>query len=419
MAGELTALRRDLHAHPEVGLHLPRTQGVLLDALGDLDLDLRPGLGCTSLTGVLRGGSPALAGLPDRERPVVLLRADMDALPVHELVDVPFRSRTDGAMHACGHDLHVAGLVGAARLLAERSAELPGDVVLMLQPGEEGWDGAGLMIAEGVLEAAGRRPDAAWAVHVFSSLAPLGAVASRPGPLMASSSTLEVLVRGAGGHGSAPERAADPVPALCEMVLGLQARVTRTTSPFEPAVLTVGRLAAGTAANVIPDTASFAATVRCFDDAVLERLGAEVLRYCRGVAAAHGLGADAVFTRLYPVTVNDAAAVDVAEEAVATALAPRRLVRMPRPVAGAEDFSRVLAAVPGAMLFVGAAPDDGAGDGTGGGAGGATAGALPLADNHSPRAVFDDAVVPDVAALLADLAERTLRGVASRGVAVP
>ena len=395
MGPELVALRRELHAHPEVGLVLPRTQSRLIDALTGLGLDLSTGAGCTSVTGVLRGGAPSLAGVPDRARPAVLLRADMDALPVHELVDVPFRSRVDGVMHACGHDLHMAGLVGAARLLAERAETLPGDVVLMLQPGEEGYDGASVMIAEGVLDAAGRRPDAAWAAHVFSSMAPRGVVASRAGALMASSNTLHVEVRGAGGHGSAPERAADPVPAVCEMVLGLQARVTRSVSPFDPAVLTVTQLSAGTASNIIGDTASFSGTLRCFDEAVLDRLEAEVLRYCRGVAAAHGLEAEARLVRTYPVTVNDAGAVDVAEEAVARALGPGRFARLPHPIAGSEDFSRVLAAVPGAMLFVGASTggDDGA----------------PGPDNHSPRAEFDDAVVPDVAALLADLAERTLR----------
>ncbi len=392
---DLSVLRHDLHAHPEIGLDLPRTQGVLLDALSGLGYETTTGQGCTSITAVLRGGAPSLAGVADAERPVVLLRADMDALPVREEVDVPFRSVVDGVMHACGHDLHMAGLIGAARLLAERAGELPGDVVLMLQPGEEGFDGASVMIDEGVLEAAGRRPDAAWAAHVFSSTGPRGTVSTRPGPLMAASNVLDVVVRGAGGHGSAPERAADPVPALCEMVLGLQARVTRSTSPFDPAVLTVGQVRAGTANNIIPATASLAGTVRCFDDAVLDRLEEEVLRYCRGVGAAHGLEVEASLTRAYPVTVNDAGAVDVAEAAVAAVLGAERFERLEHPITGAEDFSRVLAAVPGAMVFVAASPygDD-----------------AVKADNHSPLAAFDDAVIPDVAAVLTELATRTLAG---------
>ena len=395
---DLTDLRRALHRVPEVGLDLPRTQSLVLEALSGLDLEVSTGSALTSVTAVLRGG--AGSGTDDRERPTVLLRADMDALPVHEDVDVPFRSTVDGAMHACGHDLHVAGLVGAARVLAAHRAELPGDVVLMFQPGEEGRDGAGAMIAEGVLGASGRRPDAAWALHVFATLAPRGIVTSRPGPLMASSSELHVTVRGRGGHGSAPEAAADPVPAACEMVLGLQSLVSRTVSPFAPAVLTVGHLAAGNRANVIPDTATFAATVRCFDEAVLARLEHDTVRYCRGVAAGHGLEVDAVFRRQYPVTVNDAGAVDLAERVVGSALSPvpggagSPFARMPHPIAGAEDFSRVLAAVPGAMLFLGACPP---------GVDPATA-----ADNHSPRAAFDDAVLPDAAAVLAALARATL-----------
>ena len=394
---ELADLRRALHRVPEVGLDLPRTQALVLEALSGLDLEVTTGTALSSVTAVLRGGG---SGARDRERPAVLLRADMDALPVLEDVDVPFRSTLDGAMHACGHDLHVAGLVGAARLLADRRAELPGDVVLMFQPGEEGRDGAGAMIAEGVLEASGRRPDAAWALHVFATLGPRGIVTSRPGPLMASSNELHVTVRGRGGHGSAPEAAADPVPAMCEMVLGLQSLVSRTVSPFSPAVLTVGHVAAGNRANVIPDTASFAATVRCFDEAVLARLEADTVRYCRGVAAGHGLEVDAVFRRQYPVTVNDAASVDLAERAVAAVLPPvaggagSPFARMAHPIAGAEDFSRVLAAVPGAMLFLGARPPG--------------VDAAEAADNHSPRAVFDDAVLPEAATVLAELARTTL-----------
>ena len=398
LGDDLSELRHDLHAHPEVGLNLPRTQGVLLDALSGLGYETTTGSGCTSVTAVLRGGAPSLAGVPDAERPAVLLRADMDALPVHEQVDVPFRSVVDGAMHACGHDLHMAGLVGAARLLAEQVEQLPGDVVLMLQPGEEGYDGASVMIAEGVLDAAGRRPDAAWAAHVFSSTGPLGTVRTRPGPLMASSNVLDVVVRGAGGHGSAPERAADPVPALCEMVLGLQARVTRSVSPFDPAVLTVGQVRAGTANNIIPETASLAGTIRCFDGAVLDRLEAEVLRYCRGVGAAHGLEVEATLTRAYPVTVNDAGAVDVAEAVVAGVLGAERFERLERPITGSEDFSRVLDAVPGAMVFVAASPYGDDGD------------EVAKPDNHSPLAAFDDAVLPDVAAVLTALATRTLAG---------
>jgi len=389
--GDLVALRHTLHRAPEIGLDLPRTQATVLEALSGLGLEISTGTGCTSITAVLRGAAP----VPDGERRTVLLRGDMDALPVHEDVDVDFRSQTDGAMHACGHDLHTTMLVGAAHRLAERRGELPGDVVLMFQPGEEGFDGAGVMIAEGVLDAAGRRPDAAWALHVMSGLAPRGMVTSRPGALMAASNELYVTVRGAGGHGSAPHRAKDPVPAACEMVTALQTMMSRSVSPFAPAVLTVGQFHAGSKANIIPAEAMFHATIRCFDDAVLAGLERDTVRVCEGIAHAHGLEVDAVFRRQYPVTVNDAGAVGVAEQVVGSALGSSRWMPMPDPITGSEDFSRVIDAVPGAMLFLGACVEG-----------------LQYADapdNHSPSAQFDDAVLDDGAALYAALAVQTLR----------
>ncbi|GAB2686279.1 M20 metallopeptidase family protein [Thalassiella azotivora] len=389
LQGDLAELRHALHRIPEVGLDLPRTQATVLEALEGLDLEVTTGTGCTSVTAVLRGG----ADVPDAERRTVLLRGDMDALPVTEEVDVPFRSEHEGRMHACGHDLHTSMLVGAARLLHARRDELPGDVVLMFQPGEEGFDGAGVMIDEGVLDAAGRRPDGAWALHVFSASIPTGVVTGRGGPLMASSNELHVTVRGAGGHGSAPQMAKDPVPVAAEMVLGLQNLMTRTVSPFAPAVLTVGQFSAGTKANVIPDTAQFAATVRCFDDDVLARLEKDTVRYCQGVAAAHGVEVDARFVRQYPVTVNDATAVGFAERVVGETLGSDRWQTMDDPITGSEDFSRVLQAVPGAMLFLGAP------------AGGDHENA---AYNHSPFAAYTDDVLADGAGLYADLAAATL-----------
>ncbi|WP_414672564.1 M20 metallopeptidase family protein, partial [Lapillicoccus sp.] len=216
--GDLRDLRRALHRHPEIGLDLPRTQERVLTALDGLTLQTTLGRRTTSVTGVLRGGgAPA-----DRPRPVVLLRADMDALPVQELAEVEYRSQVDGAMHGCGHDLHTAMLVGAARLLEAHRDELPGDVVLMFQPGEEGWAGAKVMIDEGVLDAAGRRADAAYGMHVFSTMAPHGTFVTKSGPMLAASDGFAVTVKGSGGHGSAPHAALDPVPAAAEMVTALQ-----------------------------------------------------------------------------------------------------------------------------------------------------------------------------------------------------
>ena len=387
LSGELSALRRELHAVPEVGLDLPVTQRVLLDALAGLDLEISTGTDTTSITAVLRGTGGG---------PVVLLRGDMDALPVTELTGESFAPAADsphhGSMHACGHDLHMAGLIGAARLLAARRAELAGDVVFMFQPGEEGFDGASVMLREGVLQAAGRPVDAAYGLHVFSGYFPNGQVTARPGPLMASSAGLHVRVVGAGGHGSAPHMSLDPIPAAAEMVLALQTMVTRRFSVFEPVVITVGSFHAGTKRNVIPDEAVFDATVRTFDGAIAERVAAEAIALCEGIATAHGLVAHAEFQGEYPVTVNDDAEYAFAAETARDLLGEDRFVELAFPLTGSEDFSRVLQEVPGAYLFLGA-------------------GTKPLgeaASNHSPLASFDDAVLPDAAALLAELAIRRI-----------
>ncbi|WP_238011706.1 M20 family metallopeptidase [Dactylosporangium sp. AC04546] len=381
---DLIELRRDLHRHPEIGLDLPGTQRRVLDALAGLPLEVRTGTALSSVTAVLRGGAPG---------PVVLLRGDMDALPVHEAADVPFASTVPGVMHACGHDLHTAGLVGAARLLAARREELAGDVVFMFQPGEEGHNGAGLMIDEGVLDAAGRPADFAYGLHVTSADFPRGVFASRPGPLMSAAAGLFVRVVGAGGHGSAPHDALDPIPAACEMVTALQTMVGRRFSPFEPVVVTVGSFHAGTLRNIIPDEAVFEATVRTFSTAAAEQMARDSVRLCEGIAAAHGLRADVRFEMEYPVTVNDTASYEFVAGTVGELFGAGRFQRMEHPDAGSEDFSRVLQRVPGAYLFLSAAAGD---DHT----------AVP--SNHSPRALFDDSVLYDGAVLLAELAARRL-----------
>jgi amidohydrolase len=381
---DLVTLRRELHQIPEVGLDLPRTQERVLAALDGLPLEVKTGADLTSVTAVLRGGGSG---------PVVLLRGDMDALPVAERTGEEFSSRHDGTMHACGHDLHTAGLVGAARLLAARRADLAGDVVFMFQPGEEGWNGAGHMIDEGVLEAAGRPVDAAYGLHVMSSWLPKGLFASRPGPLMAASDRLYVRVVGAGGHGSEPHRSFDPVPAACEMVTALQTMVTRRFNVFDPVVLTVGQFHAGTRHNVIPDDAIFDATIRTFSAKAKERIAEQTVRVCEGIAVAHGLAVEATYYDEYPVTVNHADDYDFAAATVREVFGEERFEEMGNPITGAEDFSRVLDRVPGAYVFLGACP---------------TGDPASAPNNHSPLAAFDDSVLPDGAALLAELAVRRL-----------
>ena len=386
LQGELAVLRRALHREPEIGLHLPRTQEKVLAALDGLPLEISTGSSLSSVTAVLRG-----AGAPDG--PVVLLRGDMDALPVTERTGAEFASRIAGAMHACGHDLHTAGLVGAARLLADRRESLAGDVVFMFQPGEEGWDGAGHMVEEGVLEAAGRPVDAAYGLHVSSSSYPTGVFASRPGPLMAASAGLHVRVVGAGGHGSRPHDSLDPIQAACEMVTALQTMVTRRFDVFDPVVVTVGTFHAGTRRNIIPDDAAFEATVRTFSSAAAERIAEVSVRLCQDIATAHGLTAEVDFVPEYPVTVNHTAEHDFLAGTVREAFGEERFELLTDPITGSEDFSRVLDRVPGAFVFLGA---DATGD------------PETAPTNHSPLAAFDDAVLSDGAALLAELAVRRL-----------
>ncbi|WP_035697636.1 M20 metallopeptidase family protein, partial [Glycomyces tenuis] len=269
------------------------------------------------------------------------------------------------------------------------------------QPGEEGFDGAGHMIAEGVLEAAGRPADAAYGLHVVSDMVPRGVFTTRPGPMMSASAGLFVRVVGAGGHGSRPHKALDPVPAACEMVTALQTLVTRRFSTFEPVVVTVGSLHAGTKRNIIPDDAVFEATVRTFSQDTAERVAEQAVRLCEGIAAAHGLTAEVRYDGEYPATVNRAEEADFVAETVRELFGAERYLEMPEPNMGSEDFSRVLQAVPGSYLFLGACAGD---DHT------------LAAANHSPRAAFDDSVLADGAALLAELAVRRMRrGLTSSG----
>jgi amidohydrolase len=390
IADDIAELRHAIHREPEIGLDLPKTQAKVLDALGGLPLTVTTGERLTSVTAVLKGKNP--------EGPAVLLRGDMDALPVRERTGLPFTSTIDGAMHACGHDLHTAMLAGAARILASHQDELNGNVIFMFQPGEEGLRaGARHMIDEGVLTAAGGTaaapPVAAYALHVFSDIAH-GVFETRPGPLLAASDSIDVTVKGRGGHASVPHRGADPVPAICEIVTALQAMVTRRFDVFDPVVLTVGSLHAGTARNVIPDEATFHGTARSYSEEARSRLEEESVRLVRDIARAHGLEADALYQRGYPVTVNDATEAAFATATAAELFGAGRAVTRAQPITGGEDFSYVLQQVPGAFLFLGACPP------------GANADEAP--SNHSAAAVFDDGVLADGATLLAELALRRL-----------
>lgn len=389
MAGDLAEFRRELHRIPELGIDLPLTQQKILAELEGLELEITTGKKLSSVTAVLRGGAAPASGV----KPVVLLRADMDALPVAEENDLAYKSTHAGLMHACGHDMHVAGLLGAVRILHSLRAELAGDIVCMFQPGEEGPGGAAPMIEEGVLTAAGRRVDAAFGLHVFSAAEPNGVWFGRSGPQMAAVDDLHVRFTGSGGHGSQPHFAKDPIPALCEAVTALQTMVTRAFDVFDPVVLTVGRIAGGTRENIIPEDAVFDATVRSFSAESRAAIREKSVRLLEGIAGAHGLKADVDYHELYPVTVNAAAEYELARQTIVDMFGEDRYRAMPNPMPGAEDFSFVANEVPSAFLFLSACAHDDPAD---------------AGSNHSPHALFDDAVLPDAASWLAEVAIRRI-----------
>src|SRR5882724_4809660 len=340
-------LRRRIHRHPEIGLTLPRTQATVLEALDGLGLETRTGQRTTSVLARLAGGKPG---------PTILLRADMDALPLREETGLPFASEVDGAMHACGHDAHVAMLVGAARVLARRRADLAGSVLFMFQPGEEGYHGARVMLEEGLLD--GAAPSGAFALHVTHREA-AGVVTTRPGPMLASGDTIQITVRGKGGHASAPHDCLDPIPVACEIVQAFQTLVTRRVNVFDPAVITIGKITAGTTRNVIPETAHLLGTVRTVSEMTRERVLEGIRRVADGIATAHGAEAAVELIRGYPVTSNDASFAGFVLDTAREVLGAERVTPMSHPVMGSEDFSYVLQRVPGAMANLGTRPDSG------------------------------------------------------------
>jgi amidohydrolase len=345
---EVIALRRDLHRLPEVGLELPRTQERVLRALDGLPLEIRTGRSVGSVTAMLTGGRPG---------PTILLRADMDGLPLQEDTGLEFASEVAGAMHGCGHDTHVAMLAGAARLLCDRREELAGRVLFMFQPGEEGYHGARVMLEEGLLDDLDEPPAGAFAIHIGTRHRS-GTVNLRRGPLLAAGDTIRITVRGRGGHASAPHHAVDPIAVAAEIVLALQAMVTRRIDVFDPAVLTIANIGAGTTTNIIPETAFLQGTMRTLSEETREGMRANVVRVAEGIAAAHGADAEVELEPGYPVTVNDPAFADHVLGLARDLVGPDDVAEMEAPIMGAEDFSYVLQRVPGAMAFLGAAPPD-------------------------------------------------------------
>lgn len=386
------ALRRRLHQWPELGNDLPRTRDEVLASLEGLGLT-------TTLHETTSGIAALLEG--NRPGPTVLLRGDMDALPLAEDTGLDFASRETGCMHACGHDTHTAMLVGAARILADRRGEIAGRVLFMFQPGEEGHHGARYMLDEGLLDptpASWGEPSpivSAFALHITSTL-PSGWFGSRPGPVMASADSFSIEITGAGGHASEPHRARDPIPVACEIVQALQTMVTRQVDVFDPAVLTVARIDAGTTHNVIPETAEIEGTVRTVSEKTRAHVHATMRRVAEGVASAHGLTATVHLETGYPVTVNDRRHAEAMLDAAHRVVRPdARVITMPHPIMGAEDFSYVLSRVPGTMMFLGGTPN----------------GADPAraAPNHSNRVMFDEDAMASGMAMYATVALERLR----------
>ncbi len=381
---KVVAWRRDIHQHPELSFSEMRTAKLVADHLSALGLEVRTGVARTGVVGVLRGARPG---------PVVALRADMDALPVTELVDLPFKSQEAGVMHACGHDNHVAILMGVAQVLAGMRQRLPGTVKFIFQPAEETVSGAKQMIEEGVLDAPA--PQAIFGLHVWP--APVGTISYRPGPFMAASDGLNIVVRGRQTHGALPWGGVDPIVVASQIVLALQTIPSRQVDVTKaPAIVTVGVIQGGTRGNIIPDSVVMQGTVRTFDEAMRADVKERIRRTVEDVAHSAGATASVDFgTANAPVTVNDPALTE-------------RMLPTLRRAAGAdqvmvselsmpsEDFAYYAQRVPGMFFFLGVTPEG--------------QDLSTVARNHSPHFFADEAALPVGVRALAHLALDYLSG---------
>lgn len=385
-AGAITALRRAIHSEPELGLETPKTLAKVKDALADLPLTWHEGPSCTGAVAVLKG---AQAGSS------VLLRGDMDALPMEEHTGLDFASTIPGRMHACGHDTHTAMLAGAARILAAQTDTLKGEVRFMFQPGEEGFHGARHMIDDGLLGGSPDYPlpDAAFALHVWPN-APHGRVEGRAGAMLASADMLEITVTGRGGHASMPHDVVDPVPVGAEIVIALQTMITRRFAASEASVLTIGKMEAGTNNNIIPDSVYLLGTMRNLSTERREAMQGAVRQVAENIAKAHNCTAEVVITPGFPPTINDARAIALGKQVALGLGGKEPWAERPAPTMGAEDFSYVLEKVPGAMFFLGVAAE-----------GVDWRGCCGL---HSSRMIVDESVMPKGAAFLAGCAAQFL-----------
>ena len=372
---DIVALRREIHKEPELGFDTKKTAEKVLNALDGLPLQIQTGVAENGIVATLKG---------EGDGPTVALRADMDALPIHEETGLPFASETDGKMHACGHDGHTSMLVGAARTLSQDHLRerLNGTVKFVFQPAEEGYAGGRVMVEEGVAEDV----RSIFALHLWPGLA-FGTAATKAGPIMAASDAFEMKVKGSGGHGAMPHLAIDAVAISAQIVTALQTIVSREVNPVEPAVLTVGEIGAGTAFNIIPETARLGGTVRTIDAELRKRIPERMEEVARGIA--HGMRGDIEldYDFSYPVTRNHDDAVELALGVAGKLLGEERAVELTHPSMGAEDFAYFLEKVPGAFIWLGVGDVSGL---------------------HTPKFAFDEEILPQGAALLTALSLESL-----------
>jgi amidohydrolase len=374
---DIISLRREIHREPELGFDTRKTAEKVLAALDGLPLDVQTGVAENGLVATLKGGG---------EGPTVALRADMDALPIYEETGLPFASETDGKMHACGHDGHTSMLVGAARALCEDHLRerLNGTVKFVFQPAEEGGGGGQVMVEKGVADGV----DSIFALHLWPGLE-FGKAATKAGPIMAAADAFEMEIKGKGGHGAMPHMTVDAVAIAAQVVTVLQTVVAREVNPVEPAVLTVGEIEAGTAFNIIPETARLGGTVRTVDADLRQRMPERIEELARGVARGMRGDAELNYRFSYPVTRNDAGAAGLALNVAKELFGEDRAVEVEHPSMGGEDFAFFLEELPGAYIWLGVGDVSGL---------------------HTPRFAFDEEILPQGAALLAALALESLSG---------
>jgi hippurate hydrolase len=375
-AEKIVALRRDIHREPELGFDTKKTAEKVLGALDGLPLEIQTGVAENGIVATLKG---------EKEDPTVGLRADMDALPIHEETGLPFASEIDGKMHACGHDGHTSMLVGAAHALSGMRDRLDGTVKFFFQPAEEGGGGGKVMVEEGVADDV----SSIFALHLWPGL-PFGTAGTKAGPIMAAADAFEMTVRGTGGHGAFPHQTADAIAMAAQIVTTLQTVVSREVDPVEPAVVTVGEIGAGSAFNIIPETARLGGTVRTLNADLRRQMPERIEQLARGVARGMRGDAELDYTFSYPVTMNDEGASQHALGVIRTLFGEENALELPNPSMGAEDFSFFLEKIPGAFIWLGVGED--------------------VSFLHTPTFAFDEEILPLGSALLTVLALESLSG---------